>query len=299
MKFKSGFVTVVGKPNVGKSTLINGFLGEKIAITSPKPQTTRTNLNAIITNKNAQIIFIDTPGIHTPKNKLGEYMIDVAKGTFSEVDVILFLCDATDKTVTQSDLRIIDNLRLVQNKPVILVINKVDAVPKETILEKIAILSLKMNFASVFPVSALKNDGLDDLIGEIEKFLPEGPKYYPDDILTDTNLRDIVSDIIREKILLFYRDEVPHGIAVEIVKFDEARKASGVTSIEVNIICEKNSHKAILIGKGGTMLKKIGSKARVDIEKILDCKVNLQLWVKVREDWRNNSGILKELGYKK
>lgn len=299
MKFKSGFVTVVGKPNVGKSTLINGFLGEKIAITSPKPQTTRTNLNAIITNKNAQIIFIDTPGIHTPKNKLGEYMIDVAKGTFSEVDVILFLCDATDKTVTQSDLRIIDNLRLVQNKPIILVINKVDAVPKETILEKIEILSQKMNFASVFPVSALKNDGLDDLIGEIEKFLPEGPKYYPDDILTDTNLRDIVSDIIREKILLFYRDEVPHGIAVEIVKFDEARKASGVTSIEVNIICEKNSHKAILIGKGGTMLKKIGSKARVDIEKILDCKVNLQLWVKVREDWRNNSGILKELGYKK
>lgn len=299
MKFKSGFVTVVGKPNVGKSTLINGFLGEKIAITSPKPQTTRTNLNAIITNKNAQIIFIDTPGIHTPKNKLGEYMIDVAKGTFSEVDVILFLCDATDKTVTQSDLRIIDNLRLVQNKPVILVINKVDAVPKETILEKIEILSMKMNFASVFPVSALKNDGLDDLIGEIEKFLPEGPKYYPDDILTDTNLRDIVSDIIREKILLFYRDEVPHGIAVEIVKFDEARKASGVTSIEVNIICEKNSHKAILIGKGGTMLKKIGSKARVDIEKILDGKVNLQLWVKVREDWRNNSGILKELGYKK
>lgn len=299
MKFKSGFVTVVGKPNVGKSTLINGFLGEKIAITSPKPQTTRTNLNAIITNKNAQIIFIDTPGIHTPKNKLGEYMIDVAKGTFSEVDVILFLCDATDKTVTQSDLRIIDNLRLVQNKPVILVINKVDAVPKETILEKIEILSMKMNFASVFPVSALKNDGLDDLISEIEKFLPEGPKYYPDDILTDTNLRDIVSDIIREKILLFYRDEVPHGIAVEIVKFDEARKASGVTSIEVNIICEKNSHKAILIGKGGTMLKKIGSKARVDIEKILDGKVNLQLWVKVREDWRNNSGILKELGYKK
>lgn len=298
MGFKSGFVTVVGKPNVGKSTLINGFLGEKIAITSPKPQTTRTNLNAIITNENAQIIFIDTPGIHTPKNKLGEYMIDVAKGTFSEVDVILFLCDATDKTITQSDLRIIDSLRLVK-KPVILVINKVDAVAKETILEKISILSQKMEFASIYPISALKNDGLDELLDEIQKYLPEGPKYYPDDILTDTNLRDIVSDIIREKILLFYRDEVPHGIGVEIIKFDEARKASGVTSIEVNIICEKNSHKAILIGKGGTMLKKIGSKARVDIEKLLDSKVNLQLWVKVREDWRNNSGVLRELGYKK
>lgn len=298
MGFKSGFVTVVGKPNVGKSTLINGFLGEKIAITSPKPQTTRTNLNAIITNENAQIIFIDTPGIHTPKNKLGEYMIDVAKGTFSEVDVILFLCDATDKTITQSDLRIIDSLRLVK-KPVILVINKVDAVAKETILEKISILSQKMEFASIYPISALKNDGLDELLDEIQNYLPEGPKYYPDDILTDTNLRDIVSDIIREKILLFYRDEVPHGIGVEIIKFDEARKASGVTSIEVNIICEKNSHKAILIGKGGTMLKKIGSKARVDIEKILDSKVNLQLWVKVREDWRNNSGVLRELGYKK
>lgn len=298
MGFKSGFVTVVGKPNVGKSTLINGFLGEKIAITSPKPQTTRTNLNAIITNENAQIIFIDTPGIHTPKNKLGEYMIDVAKGTFSEVDVILFLCDATDKTITQSDLRIIDSLRLVK-KPVILVINKVDAVAKETILEKISILSQKMEFASIYPISALKNDGLDELLDEIQNYLPEGPKYYPDDILTDTNLRDIVSDIIREKILLFYRDEVPHGIGVEIIKFDEARKAGGVTSIEVNIICEKNSHKAILIGKGGTMLKKIGSKARVDIEKILDSKVNLQLWVKVREDWRNNSGVLRELGYKK
>lgn len=298
MGFKSGFVTVVGKPNVGKSTLINGFLGEKIAITSPKPQTTRTNLNAIITNENAQIIFIDTPGIHTPKNKLGEYMIDVAKGTFSEVDVILFLCDATDKTITQSDLRIIDSLRLVK-KPVILVINKVDAVAKETILEKISILSQKMEFTSIYPISALKNDGLDELLDEIQKYLPEGPKYYPDDILTDTNLRDIVSDIIREKILLFYRDEVPHGIGVEIIKFDEARKAGGVTSIEVNIICEKNSHKAILIGKGGTMLKKIGSKARVDIEKILDSKVNLQLWVKVREDWRNNSGVLRELGYKK
>lgn len=298
MGFKSGFVTVVGKPNVGKSTLINGFLGEKIAITSPKPQTTRTNLNAIITNENAQIIFIDTPGIHTPKNKLGEYMIDVAKGTFSEVDVILFLCDATDKTITQSDLRIIDSLRLVK-KPVILVINKVDAVAKETILEKISILSQKMEFASIYPISALKNDGLDELLDEIQNYLPEGPKYYPDDILTDTNLRDIVSDIIREKILLFYRDEVPHGIGVEIIKFDEARKSGGVTSIEVNIICEKNSHKAILIGKGGTMLKKIGSKARVDIEKILDSKVNLQLWVKVREDWRNNSGVLRELGYKK
>lgn len=298
MGFKSGFVTVVGKPNVGKSTLINGFLGEKIAITSPKPQTTRTNLNAIITNENAQIIFIDTPGIHTPKNKLGEYMIDVAKGTFSEVDVILFLCDATDKTITQSDLRIIDSLRLVK-KPVILVINKVDAVAKGTILEKISILSQKMEFASIYPISALKNDGLDELLDEIQNYLPEGPKYYPDDILTDTNLRDIVSDIIREKILLFYRDEVPHGIGVEIIKFDEARKAGGVTSIEVNIICEKNSHKAILIGKGGTMLKKIGSKARIDIEKILDSKVNLQLWVKVREDWRNNSGVLRELGYKK
>ena len=299
MEFKSGFVTVVGKPNVGKSTLINAFLGEKIAITSPKPQTTRTNLNAIITNENAQIIFIDTPGIHTPKNKLGEYMIDIAKGTFSEVDVILFLCDATDKTIMQSDLRIIDSLREVKNKPVILVLNKVDAVAKETLLEKMHILSQKMEFHAIYPISALKNDGIDSLLEEIRSCLPNGPKYFPDDILTDTNLRDIVADIIREKILLFTNDEVPHGIGIEIIKFEEARKANGVTSIEVNIISEKNSHKAILIGKQGSMLKKIGSSARYDIEKILGGRVNLQLWVKVREDWRNNSGVLRELGYKK
>jgi len=299
MEFKSGFVTVVGKPNVGKSTLINAFLGEKIAITSPKPQTTRTNLNAIITNENAQIIFIDTPGIHTPKNKLGEYMIDVAKSTFSEVDVILFLCDATDKTIMQSDLRIIDSLRMVKNKPVILVLNKVDAVAKETLLEKIQILSQKMEFHAIYPISALKNDGTDNLLSEIEKCLPQGPKYFPDDILTDTSLRDIVADIIREKILLFTSDEVPHGIGIEIIKFEEAKKAGGVTSIEVNIISEKNSHKAILIGKGGTMLKKIGTRARYDIERVIGGKVNLQLWVKVREDWRNNSGVLRELGYKK
>lgn len=299
MNYKSGFVTVVGKPNVGKSTLINAFLGEKIAITSPKPQTTRTNLNAIITTESSQIIFVDTPGIHTPKNKLGEYMIEVAKGTFSEVDVILFLCDATDKTVMQNDLKIIESLKAVKNKPAILVLNKVDKIAKETLLEKIDILSQKMEFHAIFPISALKNDGTKQLLDEIEKCMPIGPKYYPDDILTDTNLRDIVSDIIREKILLFTSDEVPHGIGIEIIKFDEAKRQGATTSIEVNIICEKTSHKGILIGKAGAMLKKIGSKARYDIEKIIDGKVNLQLWVKVREDWRNNNNVLKELGYKK
>ena len=299
MNYKSGFVTVVGKPNVGKSTLINAFLGEKIAITSPKPQTTRTNLNAIITTESSQIIFVDTPGIHTPKNKLGEYMIEVAKGTFREVDVILFLCDATDKTVMQNDLKIIESLKAVKNKPAILVLNKVDKIAKETLLEKIDILSQKMEFHAIFPISALKNDGTKQLLDEIEKCMPIGPKYYPDDILTDTNLRDIVSDIIREKILLFTSDEVPHGIGIEIIKFDEAKRQGATTSIEVNIICEKTSHKGILIGKAGAMLKKIGSKTRYDIEKIIDGKVNLQLWVKVREDWRNNNNVLKELGYKK
>ncbi len=292
----SGFVTVVGRPNVGKSTLINRLAGEKIAITSPKPQTTRTNLRAIVTEAHYQIIFVDTPGIHVPKNKLGEYMTQAAHGTLSEVDAVVFMCDATEKTILQSDLKIIDTLRPLQ-KPVYLVLNKTDAVPKEFLLEKIAILSEKMHFTEIIPLSAKTGDGVALLKKLLVQALPEGPAYFPEDILTDTSVRELCREIIREKILLFTSEEVPHGVGIEIVRFEEARTHSGVTVIDANIYCEKESHKGILIGKQGAMLKKIGTGARKEMERLLGSRLNLRLWVKVREDWRNNPGMLKELGF--
>lgn len=292
----SGFVTVVGRPNVGKSTLINRLTGEKISITSPKPQTTRTNMRAIITENHYQLIFVDTPGIHVPKNKLGEYMTQAANGTLSEVDAVVFMCDATEKTILQSDLKIIDTLRPLK-KPVYLVLNKTDAVPKELLLEKIAILSEKMHFTEIIPLSAKTGDGVDLLKKLLVNILPEGPAYYPDDIITDTSVRELCREIIREKILLFTSEEVPHGVGIEIVRFEEPQKAGGVTVIDANIYCEKETHKGILIGKQGAMLKKIGSAARKDAERLLGSRLNLRLWVKVREDWRNNPGMLKELGF--
>ncbi len=296
-KFKSGFITVIGKPNVGKSTMINSLIGEKVAITSPKPQTTRSNLRAVITERDYQMIFIDTPGIHTPKNKLGEYMVSTAAATFGEVDVIVMVCDATDRSLSQNDVRIIEKLKEIKNKPVFLVINKTDAVRKELLLEKIQIYAELYPFREIIPLSALKREGIEILRNAILECLREGPQYFPGNITADTTMRTIVSEIIREKILLNTNDEVPHGTGIEIIQYKEPAKRGGVTSIEANIYCEKATHKGIIIGKNGEKLKKIGSSARRDIERILGGQVNLKLWVKVKDDWRNSPGMLKELGF--
>lgn len=295
--FKSGFITVIGKPNVGKSTIINSLLGEKVAITSPKPQTTRSNLRAVITEPSYQMIFIDTPGIHSPKNKLGEYMVTSASSTFSEVDVVLMVCDATDKSISQIDLKIIEKLKEVKNKSIFLIINKTDAVRKELLLQKIQEYAGLYNFKEIIPVSALKKDGISILKNAILDCLSEGPQYFPANITADTTMRNIVAEIIREKILLNTNDEVPHGTGIEIIQYKEPKKEDGVITIEANIFCEKTTHKGIIIGKNGEKLKRIGVSARRDIEKICGNQVNLKLWVKVKEDWRNSPGMLKELGF--
>lgn len=296
-KFKSGFITIIGKPNVGKSSIINALVGEKVAITSPKPQTTRSNLRAIITQTDYQMIFIDTPGIHKPKNKLGEFMVNSASSTFSEVDIIVMVCDATDKSFSRIDENIIESLKSSSNKPVILVINKTDAVVKESLLEKIAEYSSLYSFNEILPLSALKGDGIETLKNIILKYLNEGPQYFPDNITADTTMRNIVCEIIREKILFNTNDEVPHGTGIEIIQYKEPKKTGGITTIEANIYCEKATHKGIIIGKNGDKLKRIGMSARRDIERICDTQVNLKLWVKVKDDWRNSPGMLKELGF--
>ena len=295
--FKSGFITIIGKPNVGKSSIINALVGEKIAITSPKPQTTRSNLRAIITKPDYQMIFIDTPGIHKPKNKLGEFMVTSASSTFNEVDVIVMVCDATDKSLSRIDENIIESLKAAPNKPVILVINKTDAVVKESLLKKIAEYSSMYSFNDVLPLSALKGDGIETLKSIILNYLKEGPQYFSADITADTTMRNIVCEIIREKILFNTNDEVPHGTGIEIVQYIEPKKLGGITTIEANIYCEKSSHKGIIIGKNGEKLKRIGTAARREIERLCDGQVNLKLWVKVKDDWRNSPGILKELGF--
>ncbi len=295
--FRSGFITVIGKPNAGKSTIINRLVGEKVAITSPKPQTTRSNLRAVITKNDHQMIFIDTPGIHTPKNRLGQYMVNSAASTFSEVDIIVMVCDATDRSLSDIDSRIIEKLRSERSKPVFLVINKTDAVRKDVILEKIALYSGMYDFKDIIPVSALKNDGIDILYDIILASLKEGPQYFPSGITADTTMRTIASEIIREKILLNTNDEVPHGVGVEIIQYKEPKSEGGIISIQANIYCEKETHKGIIIGKNGEKLKKIGASARRDIERLAGAQVNIKLWVKVKNDWRNSPSMLKELGF--
>ena len=295
MAHKTGMVTVVGRPNVGKSTLINALVGEKIAITSPRPQTTRNNMRAILSTEEYQIIFIDTPGIHSPKNKLGELMTDAARKTLSEVDVILYICDCTDRTLLSADRKIIDLIRQAA-KPCVLLLNKIDAVPKESLLERIKTLSEEYEFADIIPISALKKDGLEIVIDALTKLIPEGPALYDEEYVTDTSVRDIAAEIIREKVLLFTKDEVPHGTGVEIVRFIEG-DGRQATHIDATIYCEKDSHKAIILGKGGAMLGKIGTAARKDIEKLIGGPADLKLWVKVRENWRNNNGFLHDQGF--
>jgi len=293
MSYKSGFVSVIGKPNVGKSTLLNALTGEKIAIMSNKPQTTRNTIRGVITNDKCQLVLIDTPGIHKPKTKLGEYMVNVASETIKEVDLILFLVEATAQAESL-DISIIDQLKLVKT-PVFLILNKVDLVDKEKLFSIITRYSEMMDFKAIIPVSALKNDGTDIILKEALKYVPDGEKFFPDDTLTDQPEKVIAAEMIREKVLINLDDEVPHGVGVEVMSFKE--RADGLISIQATIFCEKSSHKGIIIGKQGKMLKKIGSAARYEIEKLLDTKVFLELWVKIKPDWRNNDNMLKNLGY--
>jgi GTP-binding protein Era len=295
MSFKSGFVSIVGRPNVGKSTLSNSLAGEKISIISSKPQTTRNTIKTIINTENSQIIFIDTPGIHKPKTKLGEYMVNIAQDTMSEVDIVLFLAEATDAEPGAGDIYIMEQLKQL-NTPVFLILNKIDLIKKEQLLGRIKKYSEGMNFAAVIPISAINNEGTDIILKEIEKALPEGPKYFPDDIITDQPEKAIAAELIREKILELILEEVPHGIGVEIISFKE-REGKNLVDIEANIYCERETHKGILIGKEGKMLKKIGTLSRTEIENLLGTKVFLQLWVKVKPDWRNSENMLKTLGY--
>ena len=289
---KSGFVTLVGRPNVGKSTLMNHLIGQKIAITSDKPQTTRNRIQTVYTDERGQIIFLDTPGIHKAKNKLGEYMVDVAEHTLKEVDVILWLVEPTT-FIGAGERHIAEQLSKVKT-PVILVINKIDTLKKqEEILTFIDAYKDVCDFAEIVPLSALKEKNLDLLF----KYLPYGPMFYDEDTVTDQPMRQIASELIREKALRLLNDEIPHGIAVTIEKMRE--RGNKIMDIEASIVCERDSHKGIIIGKGGSMLKRIGTDARKEIEAMLEMKVNLQLWVKVRKEWRDSELYMKNYGYDK
>ena len=298
--FKSGFVTIIGRPNVGKSTLMNRLIGQKIAITSNKPQTTRNRIQTVYTDmEKGQIVFLDTPGIHKAKNKLGEYMVNVAEHTLNEVDVILWLVEPTN-FIGAGEQHIIEQLKKT-NTPVILVINKVDTVEKEKILEYIDTYRKVYDFAEIIPCSALRGQNTEDIIDSIFKYLPYGPMFYDEDTVTDQPQRQIVAEIVREKALHALDAEIPHGIAVAVDKMKE-RPGSGknpIIDIEATSICERDSHKGIIIGKGGAMLKKIGTNARYEMEKMLEAKVNLKLWVKVKKDWRDSDFMIKNFGYDK
>ena len=294
MEYKSGFVAVIGRPNVGKSTLINKIIGQKVAITSDKPQTTRSRIQCILTLDDAQIIFLDTPGIHKPKFKLGEYMLKAAEGTLKEVDAIFFVIDATEK-FGGGEKYILERLNAT-TKPVILVVNKVDLIDREKILPIIAEYSTRRNFAAVVPISAADGTNVDELINETKKFLPEGVQYYPADMITDQPERLIIAELIREKILHATQDEVPHSIAVDLEEFTP--RDNGTIFIRATIYVERDSQKGILIGKSGAMLKKIGAEARPEIEMLLGTKIFLDLWVKVKRDWRNSIGALQSFGLK-
>lgn len=291
-KFKSGFATLIGRPNVGKSTLMNTLIGQKIAITSNKPQTTRNRIQTVYTCEEGQIVFLDTPGIHKAKNKLGDYMVNVAQRTLSEVDVILWLVEPSDY-IGAGEKHIIEQLKKT-NTPVILVINKIDTVKKELILTYIDAYRKELDFAEIVPVSALKKDGMEVLIECIMKYLPYGEPFYDEDTVTDQPMRQIVAELIREKALKCLEEEIPHGIAVTI---EQMKYRKRIVDIEATIVCERDSHKGIIIGKQGSMLKKIGSMARPDIEELVERQVNLKLWVKVKKDWRDSDFLLKNFGY--
>ncbi len=289
---KAGFASIIGRPNVGKSTLMNKIIGQKIAITSNKPQTTRNRIQTVYTGEEGQIVFLDTPGIHKAKNKLGDYMVGVARRSIDDVDVVLFLVEPTTY-IGAGEKSIIEDLKKT-DIPVLLVINKVDTIKKEEILEVIDTYRKELDFAEIIPVSALKGNNVETLLSCIFKFLPYGPAFYDEDTITDQPEKQIVAELIREKALRSLSDEIPHGVAVAI---DSMKFEKKLCRIDATIICERDSHKGIIIGKGGTMLKKIGSLARPEIEEMLGTKVFLQLWVKVKKDWRDSDFLLKNFGF--
>ena len=291
-QFKAGFATLIGRPNVGKSTLMNALIGQKIAITSKKPQTTRNRIQTVYTSEEGQIVFLDTPGIHKARNKLGSYMVNVAERTMEDVDVILWLVEPTDY-IGAGEQHIIEQLKKTKT-PVVLVINKIDTVQKELILTYIDAYRKQLDFAEIVPVSALKKDGMEVLIECIMKYLPYGEPFYDEDTVTDQPVRQIVAELIREKALRCLEEEIPHGIAVtiELMKFRRH-----IVDVEATIVCERESHKGIIIGRQGSMLKKIGSLARPDIEELVERQANLKLWVKVKKDWRDSDYLLKNFGY--
>lgn len=292
--YKSGFVTLIGRPNVGKSTLMNQLIGQKIAITSNKPQTTRNRIQTVYTCGDGQIIFVDTPGIHKAKNKLGEYMVSVAERTLNEVDVVLWLVEPST-FIGAGEQHIAEQLKKVVT-PVILVINKIDTVKREEILLFMDAYKDLYDFAEIVPVSALKGENQETLLQTIFKYLPYGPQFYDEDTVTDQPERQIVAELIREKALYLLSDEIPHGIVVSVESM-KSRRHSHIIDIDATIVCERDSHKGIIIGKQGSMLKRIGTDARFEIERLLDQKVNLQLWVKVKKDWRDSDFLLKNYGY--
>ena len=294
--FKSGFVTLVGRPNVGKSTLMNRMIGQKIAITSNKPQTTRNRIQTVYHDERGQIVFLDTPGIHKAKNKLGEFMVSAAERTFTEVDLVLWLVEATT-FIGQGERHIAEELKKAK-APVILVMNKIDTVKKEELLACIDAYKDILEFAEIVPVSAKTGESVEHLVSTMFSYLEEGPQYYDEDTVTDQPERQIVAELIREKALRLLSDEIPHGIAVSIEQMKERPGKNLFFDIDATIVCERDSHKGIIIGKQGSMLKKIGTNARKDIEDFLQAKVNLKLWVKVKKDWRDSDFLLKNFGYR-
>lgn len=295
-KFKSGFVTLVGRPNVGKSTLMNRIIGQKIAITSNKPQTTRNRIQTVYHDDRGQIVFLDTPGIHKAKNKLGEFMVNAAESTFKEVDLVLWLVEATTY-IGQGERHIAQELKK-SSAPVILVMNKIDKVRKDELLECMNAYKDILDFAEMVPVSAQNGENVDDLIETMFSYLEEGPQFYDEDTITDQPVRQIVAELIREKALRLLQDEIPHGIAVSIDSMKERPGKNIFYDIDATIVCERDSHKGIIIGKQGAMLKRIGTAARKEIEDFLEAKVNLKLWVKVKKDWRDSDFLLKNFGFK-
>lgn len=291
--YKSGFVTLIGRPNVGKSTLMNKLIGQKIAITSKKPQTTRNRIQTVYTSEKGQIVFVDTPGIHKAKSKLGEYMVNTAERTVNEVDVILWLVEPSN-FIGAGEQHIIEKLNKTKT-PVILVMNKIDTVKKEELIQYVDTYRKVYDFAEVVPLSAKNGENIEILLELVFKYLPYGPQFYDEDTITDQPMRQIVAELIREKALHALDEEVPHGIAVSIDKMKDRNQK--ITDIEATIICDKDSHKGIIIGKQGAMLKKIGTNARFEIEKMLEKQVNLQLWVKVKKEWRDSDFLLKNFGY--
>lgn len=292
--FKSGFVSIVGRPNVGKSTLMNNVVGEKIAIMSDKPQTTRNTIQAVYTDEEAQVVFLDTPGIHKPKNKLGEFMVKSATDAFKNVDLVLFVVDESKK-IGPGDRKIIDDLKNVKT-PVVLVLNKIDQLNEEELFDLMKMYNAEGIFEQIVPISALKGRNINELLKVIKKHLEEGPQYFPDYMITDQPERVLVSELIREKVLHYVHDEVPHGVAVEIERM-KSRKDKEIVDISAVIYCERDSHKGIIIGKNGRKLKGIGKSARSDIELLLGSQANLQLWVKVKENWRNLQNYVSNFGY--